>query len=160
MRLVDRVEKEARSGRIRTQDEFMGTLRREIENRSHRDLSALPEEHAPPEVRPLILAMNALLECQHRIQTVALVHEQIYLTRDLSRIPFAPYVRRLAAADVARFSERIRMEKPDQLVDEMTIEDPIAFARPWRVTLRYRRVAELDRLWPETDRLITNGGTV
>ena len=38
------------------------TLRREIENRSHRDLSALPEEHAPQEVRPLILAMNALLE--------------------------------------------------------------------------------------------------
>jgi two-component system, OmpR family, sensor histidine kinase TctE len=38
------------------------SLRREIENRSHRDLSALPEEHAPQEVRPLILAMNALLE--------------------------------------------------------------------------------------------------
>ena len=38
------------------------TLRREIENRSHRDLSALPEEQAPQEVRPLILAMNALLE--------------------------------------------------------------------------------------------------
>ena len=38
------------------------TLRREIENRSHRDLSALPEEQAPQEVRPLIRAMNALLE--------------------------------------------------------------------------------------------------
>ena len=38
------------------------TLRREIESRSHRDLSALPEEQAPQEVRPLILAMNALLE--------------------------------------------------------------------------------------------------
>ncbi|MDB5864824.1 MAG: signal transduction histidine kinase [Betaproteobacteria bacterium] len=38
------------------------TLRHEIENRSHRDLSALPEEQAPQEVRPLIHAMNALLE--------------------------------------------------------------------------------------------------
>jgi two-component system sensor histidine kinase TctE len=38
------------------------TLRREIESRSHRDLSALPEEQAPQEVRPLIHAMNALLE--------------------------------------------------------------------------------------------------
>jgi two-component system sensor histidine kinase TctE len=37
-------------------------LRREIESRSHRDLSALPEEQAPQEVRPLIHAMNALLE--------------------------------------------------------------------------------------------------
>ena len=31
LRLVDKVEREARSGRIRTQDEFMATLRREIE---------------------------------------------------------------------------------------------------------------------------------
>ena len=38
------------------------TLRREIENRSHRDLSALPEDQAPLEVRPLIRAMNDLLQ--------------------------------------------------------------------------------------------------
>lgn len=37
-------------------------LRREIESRSHRDLSALPEEQAPQEVRPLIHALNELLE--------------------------------------------------------------------------------------------------
>ncbi|HSQ05246.1 MAG TPA: sensor histidine kinase N-terminal domain-containing protein, partial [Burkholderiales bacterium] len=37
-------------------------LRREIESRSHRDLSALPEEQAPQEVRPLIRAMNELLQ--------------------------------------------------------------------------------------------------
>ena len=39
----------------------LSTLRREIENRSHRDLSALPEEQAPQEVRPLIRAINDLL---------------------------------------------------------------------------------------------------
>lgn len=39
----------------------LATLRREIESRSHRDLSALPEEQAPREVRPLIRAMNDLL---------------------------------------------------------------------------------------------------
>lgn len=39
----------------------LSTLRREIESRSHRDLSALPEEQAPQEVRPLIHAMNDLL---------------------------------------------------------------------------------------------------
>ncbi|MCW5604574.1 MAG: sensor histidine kinase N-terminal domain-containing protein [Burkholderiales bacterium] len=37
------------------------SLRREIENRSHRDLSALPEQQAPQEVQPLIRAMNDLL---------------------------------------------------------------------------------------------------
>lgn len=40
----------------------LSTLRREIENRSHRDLSALPEEQAPQEVQPLIRAMNGLLQ--------------------------------------------------------------------------------------------------
>jgi len=39
----------------------LSTLRREIESRSHRDLSALPEQQAPQEVRPLIHAMNGLL---------------------------------------------------------------------------------------------------
>ena len=37
-------------------------LQREIAHRSHRDLSPLPEEQAPQEVRPLIHAMNGLLE--------------------------------------------------------------------------------------------------
>ena len=39
----------------------LDTLSREIRNRSHRDLSPLPEAHAPGEVRPLIQAMNDLL---------------------------------------------------------------------------------------------------
>ena len=39
----------------------LSTLRREILSRSHRDLSALPEEQTPQEVRPLIRAMNDLL---------------------------------------------------------------------------------------------------
>jgi two-component system sensor histidine kinase TctE len=42
--------------------EPLDTLRREIESRSHRDLSALPLEDTPQEVRPLIRAMNELLE--------------------------------------------------------------------------------------------------
>lgn len=39
----------------------LANLRKEIEHRSHRDLSALPEEQAPNEVQPLIRAMNDLL---------------------------------------------------------------------------------------------------
>jgi len=40
----------------------LSALRREILSRSHRDLSALPEEQTPQEVRPLIRAMNDLLQ--------------------------------------------------------------------------------------------------
>jgi two-component system sensor histidine kinase TctE len=39
----------------------LASLRREIASRSHRDLSALPEQQAPQEVQPLIRAMNDLL---------------------------------------------------------------------------------------------------
>jgi hypothetical protein len=30
----------------------------------------------------------------------------------------------------------------------MTIEDPVAFAHPWKVTLSYKRMKTLDRLIP------------
>ncbi len=40
----------------------LALLRQEIEQRSHRDLSPLPVSHVPAEVRPVIEAMNALLQ--------------------------------------------------------------------------------------------------
>jgi two-component system sensor histidine kinase TctE len=40
----------------------LSSLRREIQSRSHRDLSALSEEKAPQEVQPLIHSMNELLQ--------------------------------------------------------------------------------------------------
>ena len=40
----------------------LGDLQGAIEQRSHRDLSAVPLEQAPPEVRPLLRAMNDLLQ--------------------------------------------------------------------------------------------------
>jgi two-component system sensor histidine kinase TctE len=52
------------------------TLKREVESRSHRDLSALPIEQTPQEVRPLIRAMNELLE---RL-SLALASQQRFVT--------------------------------------------------------------------------------
>ncbi len=45
----------------------LSALRREISSRSHRDLSALPEQQAPQEVQPLIRAMNDLLARLSRV---------------------------------------------------------------------------------------------
>jgi hypothetical protein len=50
-----------------------------------------------------------------------------------------------ALSDQAHFSERIRMVKPDELEDQMTIEDPVAFVRPWQVTISYVRATGIDR---------------
>jgi hypothetical protein len=60
-------------------------------------------------------------------------------------------VRFLGAAsfsDQARFSERIRMTGKDRLEDVMTIDDPVALAHPWTVTLGYDRTTLIDRLDP------------
>jgi hypothetical protein len=46
----------------------------------------------------------------------------------------------------ARFSERIRMVTPDRIEDELTVEDPVALTKPWKVTIPYQRVAGLDRM--------------
>ncbi len=48
----------------------------------------------------------------------------------------------------ARFTERIRMTGKDALEDRMTIEDPVAFTRPWTVTLGFHRVTYIDRFDP------------
>lgn len=49
-------------------------------------------------------------------------------------------------SEQAHFTERIRMVNPNELENEMTIEDPVAFERPWTVRIRYHRVTNLPRL--------------
>lgn len=41
---------------------------------------------------------EALLECQGRIQAIALIHEKLYQSTDYSRIPFAEYAKSLASS--------------------------------------------------------------
>lgn len=49
-------------------------------------------------------------------------------------------------SDEARFTERVRLVSPNRLEDQITITDPIAFVKPWTVTIHYRRVTDLPRL--------------
>ncbi len=39
---------------------------------------------------------DALLECQARVQAMALIHEQLYKSKDYTRVPFSEYARSLA----------------------------------------------------------------
>jgi len=41
---------------------------------------------------------HALVECQTRVQAIALVHEQLYRSRDHGAVPFSEYARRLATS--------------------------------------------------------------
>jgi hypothetical protein len=49
-------------------------------------------------------------------------------------------------SEQAHFVERIRLLDKDRMEDQMVIEDPVALARPWPVTLTYRRMKGVDRL--------------
>lgn len=40
---------------------------------------------------------DALEECQTRVQAIALIHEQLYQSKDYARVPFSQYVRSLAS---------------------------------------------------------------
>jgi hypothetical protein len=51
-------------------------------------------------------------------------------------------------SDQARFTERFRRVSDTELEDEMTVEEPVALARPWVMTLKFRKVTDLDRLPP------------
>lgn len=48
----------------------------------------------------------------------------------------------------AHFTERVRRLDKNNLEDQMTIDDPIAFTHPWKLTLHYTRAADLDRMLP------------
>ena len=68
---------------------------------------------------------------------------------------------RLDFSDQAHFVERIRETTPGELENQITIDDPVAFTAPWKLTLVYRRLANLNRSIPyecEKDRIeVVNG---
>jgi hypothetical protein len=51
-------------------------------------------------------------------------------------------------SEEAHFTERLRRIDADTFEDDMTIEDPSRLTRPWRITVRYKRLAALDRMIP------------
>ena len=60
--------------------------------------------------------------------------------------PLAPRAWVSMLSESAHFTERLRRVDPDSIEDQLTIEDPIAFAHPWQLTLKFKRVTEIDRL--------------
>jgi hypothetical protein len=48
----------------------------------------------------------------------------------------------------AHFTERVRRVDKNNLEDQLTIDDPIAFMHPWKLTLHYSRAADLNRMLP------------
>jgi hypothetical protein len=66
----------------------------------------------------------------------------------LSSEPLAPRAWVSMLSDRAHFTERLRLLDKDDVEDQLTIEDPIALAKPWLLTLNFKRVREMNRLLP------------
>jgi hypothetical protein len=65
----------------------------------------------------------------------------------ISSEPLAPRAWSAMLSDGAHFTERLRLHGID-LEDQLTIEDPIALASPWRITLTFKRVTQMNRMLP------------
>ena len=48
----------------------------------------------------------------------------------------------------ARFTEALRLLDANTLQDDLTIDDPKRFTHPWQISIRYRRVTDVDRMIP------------
>jgi hypothetical protein len=59
-----------------------------------------------------------------------------------------PFIISPDLSENAHFTERISQTDADTLQDVMTIEDPARLIHPWTVTLKFKRVKDLDRLIP------------
>ena len=60
--------------------------------------------------------------------------------------PLAPRAWVSFLSERAHFTERLRQSAANTIEDELTIDDPSALAKSWRMTLADTRVKELDRL--------------
>jgi hypothetical protein len=60
--------------------------------------------------------------------------------------PLAPRAWLSVLSDRAHFTEELRMINKNELEDQLTIDDPIALAYPWHITLTFKRVTELNRV--------------
>jgi hypothetical protein len=49
-------------------------------------------------------------------------------------------------SEQAHFIERLRRLDRDTMQDDLTIDDPVRFAHPWRLSFRFQRVMNLDRM--------------
>jgi hypothetical protein len=62
--------------------------------------------------------------------------------------PVAPRAWLSILSDQAHFTERLRMTSRTELEDQLTIEDPVALARPWRLDFKYTRLSATSRMLP------------
>jgi hypothetical protein len=62
--------------------------------------------------------------------------------------PLGPRAWFSVLSEQAHFTERLRRTQADELEDQLTIEDPETLARPWQMTLHFKRLVDMKRMIP------------
>jgi hypothetical protein len=76
-----------------------------------------------------------------------LVVDTVAIKPDLLLLNFLP----IRMSDQLHFVERMRMADHDTLQDELTMNDPIALAKPFKITFTYKRVTDTNRMIDEAE---------
>jgi hypothetical protein len=64
-------------------------------------------------------------------------------------------------SEKAHFVERLRRTAADRIESEVTVTDPVFLAKPWVITLSYKRAPAMDRMFHnlfDNDRDVVSGG--
>jgi len=81
------------SGRLKEREVLLREIHHRVKNNLQLVSSLLNLHGRQLDDRP---SRQALEDCQSRVQTIALVHEQLYQSKDLARVPLSEYARSLA----------------------------------------------------------------
>jgi len=77
--------------------------------------------------------------------------QQTLVIETVARSPSEPIAPRAWVATLSeevRFTERLRRIDATTLEDQLRIDDPVSLSSPWVLTLRFRRITEMDRMIP------------
>jgi hypothetical protein len=76
------------------------------------------------------------------IDTIARIAGPVYSAGPVGEP--TPYV--AALSEQAHFTERLRLIDANTMRDDLTIADPQRFAHPWKLSISYQRVTDVDRM--------------
>ncbi len=76
------------------------------------------------------------------IDTIARIAGPVYSAGPVGE----PTPHAAALSEQAHFTERLRMVDSNTLRDDLTIDDPQRFAHPWKLSIGYQRVTDVDRM--------------
>jgi hypothetical protein len=76
------------------------------------------------------------------IDTIARIAGPVYSAGPVGE----PTPHAAALSEQAHFTERLRLVDANTLRDDLTIDDPQRFAHPWKLSIGYQRVTDVDRM--------------